>query len=164
MSTSKNEIKGRIDELRRLIEKANRDYYDLAQPTVGDRDYDLWEAELLKLEDENPEFKSAASPVRQVAGGVTEGFAKVTHNPPMQSLDKTHAKGELAEFDAFVRNQLNLHSSPPPSPPPPPHPFTSSRSLSTARARGGIPSTANTRNIPTCLRVRLTRPAATSRC
>ena len=124
MSADKNEIKSRIDELRRLIEKANRDYYDLAQPTVGDRDYDLWEAELLKLEDENPEFKSAASPVRQVAGGVTEGFAKVTHNPPMQSLDKTHAKGELAEFDAFVRNQLNLHSPPSPPPPPSPSPFT----------------------------------------
>jgi len=100
---NKDEIKKRIEELRCLIEKANRDYYDLAQPTVGDRDYDLWEAELLKLEDENPEFKSASSPVRQVAGGVLEGFQKVTHNPPMQSLDKTHAKEELAEFDAFIR-------------------------------------------------------------
>lgn len=104
---SKQEIKARIDELRKLIEKANRDYYDLAQPTVGDRDYDLWEQELLRLEDENPEFKDEASPVRQVAGGVTEGFAKVTHNPPMQSLDKTHAKGELADFDAFIRKTVS---------------------------------------------------------
>ena len=46
----------RIAELRALIEKANRDYYDLHQPTVGDRDYDMWEAELLRLEKENPEF------------------------------------------------------------------------------------------------------------
>ena len=104
---SKQEIKARIDELRKLIEKANRDYYDLAQPTVGDRDYDLWEQELLRLEDENPEFKDEASPVRKVAGGVTEGFAKVTHNPPMQSLDKTHAKGELADFDAFIRKTIS---------------------------------------------------------
>ena len=106
MSENKTEIKERIDELRRLIEKANRDYYDLAQPTVGDRDYDLWEAELLRLEDENPEFRSETSPVRRVAGGVSEGFAKVTHDPPMQSLDKTHAKGELAEFDAFIRKTV----------------------------------------------------------
>lgn len=104
---TKTEIKARIAELRRLIEKANHDYYDLQQPTVGDRDYDLWEAELLRLEDENPEFRDAASPVRNVAGGVSEGFAKVTHHPPMQSLDKTHAKGELAEFDAFVRRTVS---------------------------------------------------------
>ena len=102
----KSEAKARILELRALIEKANRDYYDLHQPTVGDRDYDLWEQELLRLEDENPEFASDASPVRNVAGGLLDGFAKVTHDPPMQSLDKTHAKGELAEFDAFVRKTV----------------------------------------------------------
>ena len=103
---TKDEIKSRITELRGLIEKANRDYYDLHQPTVGDRDYDLWEAELLKLEAENPEFATDDSPVRNVAGGLQEGFAKVRHDPPMQSLDKTHAKSELAEFDAFIRKTV----------------------------------------------------------
>ena len=95
---NKDEIKSRIAELRTLIEKANRDYYDLHQPTVGDRDYDMWEAELLRLEKENPEFATDDSPVRNVAGGVSEGFAKVTHEPPMQSLDKTHSKEELADW------------------------------------------------------------------
>ena len=97
----------RILELRRLIEAANHAYYDLAAPTVGDRDYDLWEAELLRLEDEHPELKSPLSPVRRVAGGVAEGFKKVTHNPPMQSLDKTHATGELADFDAFLKKTIS---------------------------------------------------------
>ena len=100
------QAKSRIAELRALIEKANHDYYDLHQPTVGDRDYDLWEQELLRLEEEHPEFADASSPVQNVAGGLLEGFAKVTHDPPMQSLDKTHAKGELAEFDAFVRKSV----------------------------------------------------------
>ena len=45
----KANAKARIEELRALIEKANHDYYDLHQPTVGDRDYDMWEQELLKL-------------------------------------------------------------------------------------------------------------------
>ena len=102
----KTSAKKRIDELRALIEKANRDYYDLHQPTVGDRDYDLWERELLKLEADFPEFADASSPVQNVAGGLLEGFAKVKHDPPMQSLDKTHAKSELAEFDAFVRKTI----------------------------------------------------------
>ena len=107
---TKSEIEKRIAELRALIEKANRDYYDLHQPTVGDRDYDLWEAELLRLEQENPEFAADDSPVRNVSGGVSEGFAKVTHEPPMQSLDKTHSKEELSDFDSYVRAQL--HSTP----------------------------------------------------
>ena len=104
---TKSEIEKRIAELRALIEKANRDYYDLHQPTVGDRDYDLWEAELLRLEQENPEFATDDSPVRNVAGGVSEGFAKVTHEPPMQSLDKTHSKEELSDFDAMVRKEAD---------------------------------------------------------
>ena len=100
------EAAARAAELRRLIEKANHDYYDLARPTVGDRDYDLWEAELLRIEGEFPSLADASSPVRNVAGGVSDGFAKVRHDPPMQSLDKTHAKDELAEFDAFVRKTV----------------------------------------------------------
>ena len=100
------EASARAAELRRLIEKANHDYYDLAAPTVGDRDYDLWEAELLRIEGEFPSLADASSPVRNVAGGVSDGFAKVRHDPPMQSLDKTHAKDELAEFDAFVRKTV----------------------------------------------------------
>jgi len=102
-----NGVAERIAELRRLIAEANHAYYDLHQPTVGDRDYDLWEAELLRLENEHPEFADPASPVRQVAGGTTEGFAKVRHDPPMQSLDKTHAKDELAEFDDFIRKTIS---------------------------------------------------------
>lgn len=102
----KTTAQARIYELRALIEKANHDYYDLHQPTVGDRDYDLWEQELLKLEADFPEFADASSPVQNVAGGLLEGFAKVSHNPPMQSLDKTHAKSELAEFDAYIRKSV----------------------------------------------------------
>ena len=103
---TRDEAGRRIAELRGLIRKADHDYYDLHRPTVGDRDYDLWERELLGLEADFPEFADAASPVRNVAGGLQEGFAKVAHNPPMQSLDKTHAKGELAEFDAFIRRTV----------------------------------------------------------
>ena len=64
----KANAKAQIEELRALIEKANHDYYDLHQPTVGDRDYDMWEQELLKLEADFPEFADASSPVQNVAG------------------------------------------------------------------------------------------------
>lgn len=101
----------RAAELRRLIEKANRDYYDLHAPTVGDADYDAWERELLALEAKHPELADASSPVRNVAGGVLDGFAKVVHDPPMQSLDKTHKKDELEAFDEFLRHELGSSGS-----------------------------------------------------
>ena len=104
---TESEASARIAELRALIEKANRDYYELHQPTVGDRDYDLWEKELLALEDDFPQFASADSPVRNVASDITEGFAKVRHDPPMQSLDKTHSFDELRTFDEFVTKSIS---------------------------------------------------------
>lgn len=103
----RHEAQQRIDELRQLIEKANHDYYDLHQPTVGDADYDRWETELLRLEQDFPEFATADSPVQNVAGGVLEGFAKVRHQPPMQSLDKTHSKEELADFADFITKTIS---------------------------------------------------------
>ena len=104
---SESEAKKRIEELTALIIKANHDYYDLHQPTVGDRDYDLWERELIALEGEFPQLASADSPVKKVSGGVSEGFAKVAHNPPMQSLDKTHSFEELRDFDDFITKSIS---------------------------------------------------------
>ena len=102
-----SEAKSRAEVLRALIEKANHDYYDLHSPTVGDRDYDMWERELLQLEEEFSFLKTDSSPVRRVSGGLQEGFKKVRHDPPMQSLDKTHAKGELVEFDSFIGKSVS---------------------------------------------------------
>ena len=96
----------RAAELRRLIEQANHDYYDLHSPTVGDADYDRWERELLALESAHPELATPDSPVRTVAGGVLEGFAKVVHDPPMQSLDKTHVQADLVRFGEFLEKEM----------------------------------------------------------
>ena len=103
----KAEIKKRIEFLRAEIERHDRLYYVEARPVIGDRDYDLLYEELLKLERENPEFRSDASPTQRVSGEPIAGFVQVRHDPPMQSLDKTHSKGELADFDAMVRKEVD---------------------------------------------------------
>ena len=100
-------IKERIEFLRSEIERHDRLYYVEARPVIGDRDYDLLYEELLKLEREHPEFHSDSSPTQRVSGEPLSGFAQVRHNPPMQSLDKTHSKGELADFDAMVRKEVD---------------------------------------------------------
>ena len=103
----KESIKERIEFLRSEIERHDRLYYIEARPVIGDRDYDLLYEELLKLEREHPEFHSDSSPTQRVSGEPLSGFAQVRHNPPMQSLDKTHSKGELSDFDAMVRKEVD---------------------------------------------------------
>lgn len=99
--------KARIEFLRSEIERHDRLYYVEARPAIGDRDYDLLYEELLKLEREHPSLRSASSPTQRVSGEPLSGFAQVRHDPPMQSLDKTHTKGELADFDAMVRREAS---------------------------------------------------------
>ena len=101
-----NDAKARIEFLRREIDRHDRLYYVESRPVIGDRDYDLLYNELLELEKRHPEFFDSASPTQRVSGAPLEGFAQVAHEPPMQSLDKTHSKGELADFAAMVAKEL----------------------------------------------------------
>lgn len=96
----------RIDWLRKEINRHDRLYYVEAKPVIGDADYDALYRELLDLEAAHPEYDSPDSPSKRVGGAPVEGFAQVRHSPPMQSLDKTHSKGDLEDFDAFLRKEL----------------------------------------------------------
>lgn len=100
------EIKRRIERLRAEIELNDRLYYVEAKPAIGDADYDAMYNELLALEKAHPEFYDPASPTQRVSGEPLGSFAQVRHDPPMQSLDKTHSKGELAAFDDFIRKTV----------------------------------------------------------
>ncbi len=89
------------------IDRHDRLYYVEARPIIGDRDYDLLYNELLKLEKDYPQFLDPNSPTQRVSGAPIAGFQQVRHEPPMQSLDKTHSKSELVDFDAYIREQLS---------------------------------------------------------
>ena len=108
------EAKSRISWLAREIDRHDRLYYVEARPVIGDRDYDLLYNELLKLEKEHPEFLDPNSPTQRVSGAPIDGFQQVRHDPPMQSLDKTHSKDDLRDFDSYIRAQL-LSQPPPPT-------------------------------------------------
>ena len=101
------EAQARIAWLVREIDRHDRLYYVEARPVIGDRDYDLLYNELLKLEKDYPQFLDPNSPTQRVSGAPISGFEQVRHDPPMQSLDKTHSKDELADFDKYVREQLS---------------------------------------------------------
>ena len=79
-------MKERYDELIKLIEKANYDYYTLDNPTVTDREYDNWMSELLDIEERHPEIKRKDSPSEKIGGEVISEFKKVEHKIGLFSI------------------------------------------------------------------------------
>ncbi|WP_417658981.1 NAD-dependent DNA ligase LigA [Pseudidiomarina sp.] len=93
----------RVAELRELLTRYNREYYELDQPSVPDAEYDRLFRELVELEHAHPELKSDDSPTQKVGGQALDAFTQVTHETPMLSLDNAFAE---TEFDAFVHRVM----------------------------------------------------------
>ena len=95
----------RIEWLVAEINRNDRLYYVEAKPVIPDAEYDRMYEELIALEREYPEFKDPNSPTVRVSGAPIDGFEQVRHDPPMKSLDKCYEKGDLLQFDAFLRRE-----------------------------------------------------------
>ena len=92
--------KERIEEITKLLEKYNYEYYVLDNPSVSDAEYDRLFDELQALENQYPEFKKPDSPTVRVGSDLEADFAEVVHAIPVLSLDKTHSKDELMNWVA----------------------------------------------------------------
>jgi DNA ligase (NAD+) len=102
----KEEAKSRIDALRKELNEHNYYYYVMSHPLISDYDFDMLMDELIKLEEENPEFYDANSPSQRVGGDITKEFKQVKHKYPMLSLSNTYSKEEIEEFDTRVRKVI----------------------------------------------------------
>ncbi len=100
------EARARVLELRRLIDRANRQYYVLDHPEITDAEYDALFRELVELETQFPELVTPDSPTQRVGGPPSDAFAKVTHRTPMLSLANAFDRDEVREFDKRVRRAL----------------------------------------------------------
>lgn len=87
----------RIKELIQLLNKANKDYYELAKPTLSDCEYDNLYNELVSLEKETGIVLSG-SPTQYVGYNVESKWDKVTHEFPALSLNKTKDRNELLNW------------------------------------------------------------------
>ena len=98
MNQQSNLIKSKIDELRKLLNRYNYEYYVLDRPTIEDRQFDILMRELEDLEKQYPQFQSPNSPTQRVGGQVNKGFVQAEHSFPMLSLSNTYSKEELIDF------------------------------------------------------------------
>ena len=101
----KKQAKERVQELRDLLERANRAYYEEAQPFISDKEFDEALKELEQLEEEY-DLQSEDSPTRRVGGKPTSEFPTVRHPQPLLSLANTYNEEELRDFDRRVRDIL----------------------------------------------------------
>lgn len=105
----------RIEELVSIIREANREYYQLDNPTLSDAAYDKLFRELSDLEQSFPKLAPADSPTKAVGTvkeRVSTPFAEVRHRERMLSLDNAMDGEEFRDFDARIRKLLEPQSAP----------------------------------------------------
>ena len=95
----------RIEELRSIINEANRRYYVENAPVLSDYEFDMLLKELEPLEKEYPELITPDSPTQKVGSDLKQGkelkkeFEQFPHRYPMLSLGNTY---DISEVQAFV--------------------------------------------------------------
>lgn len=102
---NKQQAKERIKELREKTEYYAKKYYDDDNPEISDFEYDMIMVELRNLEKEYPEFISKDSLTQKVGGHVKEGFEKVTHEVPLQSLQDVFSLEDIEDFDVRMNQK-----------------------------------------------------------
>ena len=95
---NEKQAKKRIEELRKQTDYYAQKYYDDDAPEISDFEYDMLMVELRNLEKEYPQFLSKDSLTQKVGGHVKEGFEKVVHEVPLQSLQDIFSFEEVEEF------------------------------------------------------------------
>ena len=98
-------IKERVDELTRILNDANYNYYVKDDPTITDQEYDKYLRELEELEQKYPEYSYPDSPTKRVGGEVIDSFKKVTHVIPMMSLSDVFSEDEVVRFDERIKKE-----------------------------------------------------------
>ena len=98
----KNKAKEEILKLRKQLEIWANKYYDEDNPEVSDYEYDMTMNKLKALEKEFPDLVTQDSLTQKVGGHVKEGFEKVEHEVPLQSLQDIFSFEELEEFKERV--------------------------------------------------------------
>jgi DNA ligase (NAD+) len=96
----------RVDELRRILERANEEYYTLDNPTLSDAEYDTLLNELRAIEAADPELVTPDSPTQRVGAKPSQTFGAWKHPRPMLSLANARNVEELLAWEKRARNIL----------------------------------------------------------
>lgn len=99
-----------LAKMRQLINQLkahNHAYYVLDNPTISDNEYDQLRQQLIDLEQQNPKFIQADSPINQVGDKPLPFFSQVHHQIPMLSLGNIFNLEDLQNFFRRVNERLS---------------------------------------------------------
>lgn len=91
-------MNARITELRAMLHRYNHQYYAENAPSISDKEFDDLMAELIELEQNNPEEYDPNSPSQRVGSDLSNEFVQVAHEHPMLSLSNTYNREEVGDF------------------------------------------------------------------
>lgn len=97
----------RMEELVKLLNQYNYQYYVLDEPTVDDVEYDSLMRELKNLELKYPDDVLSNTPTKQVGAYLKTDLEEITHEVPMMSLQDVFSFDELYEFDERIKKITN---------------------------------------------------------
>ena len=106
MTSEPKDIRARVEELRRKLERHNHLYYVLDAPEISDAEYDRLFRELQELERAHPELDEPNSPTRRVGAPPLDELESYEHALPMYSLDNAMSLDEWRAFVKRVREGL----------------------------------------------------------
>ncbi len=99
LSLFDDDVRERIEALRKEIEHHTYLYYVKDAPEISDGAFDSLMRELRDLEREHPEFADPNSPTQRVGGAVGDQFAPIRHERRMYSIDDAM---DASELDAWM--------------------------------------------------------------
>ena len=99
-----------MEQLADEINKHNQAYYVDNNPTISDELYDSLFQELVRLEQQYPQFKTLFSPTERVGAAARTEAVKVKHKIPLLSIhtETDYTAQGAYDFDGRVRRELEL--------------------------------------------------------
>ncbi|MDO4698855.1 MAG: NAD-dependent DNA ligase LigA [Pasteurellaceae bacterium] len=104
-------IQNQLDNLKDTLRKYEYHYHVLDNLLVPDVEYDRLLNELKNLEWQHPELITADSPTQRVGAKPLDGFAQITHEIPMLSLDNAFSDDDLDGFLRRIEDRISLSAN-----------------------------------------------------
>ncbi|UXN37047.1 NAD-dependent DNA ligase LigA [Avibacterium paragallinarum] len=101
-----------IEQLRQTLRHHEYQYHVLDNQQIPDAEYDRLFNQLKALEQAYPEFADPHSPTQRVGAKPLAGFAPVTHEIPMLSLDNAFSDEDFAAFVKRIQDRLGVLPDP----------------------------------------------------
>lgn len=99
-------MKEKIEQLRRELNRHNKNYYVNNAPEISDKEFDMMMKKLEQLEKEYPEYDDPLSPTHRVGSDINKGFQQAKHVFRMLSLANTYSVEEVDDFVKRCREGL----------------------------------------------------------